>query len=172
MPTNPVSADTMQIGSKGGGGHWTRAQVEARQVAAAGMKREHVVLRMPRWLSKNARVVYRRICREIAELELLDNLDVDLLATYCDAIVQHRCASQGLIIRDADGNDLASEERIKIVQAWARLIASLADKLGFSPLARARLAKRKATPEAPSALAQLLDDVEEFVNSPEAKDER
>jgi hypothetical protein len=66
---------------------------------------------------------------------------------WCDGKIQgdQQAAGQG---RD-DGNPIASEEDIRACQAWARLLASLGDKLGLTPTARARLARKKALGTAP-----------------------
>jgi len=138
MPTNHVSADKLSVRGKAGGKHWTKAEVESRQVAAELVKRkERVSLRVPAWLGPEARKVWHRIRRQTAGLDLLDNLDADMLAVYCDAVVKHRHASQAL-------NHDSTDDDIKAVQAWGRLVAAYADKLGFTPAARARLVKRKA----------------------------
>ncbi len=132
MPTNPVSASKLSVRGKAGGKHWTRAEVEARQAAADGLKRKHrVSLRVPAWLGSEAREVWARIRRQVKGLELLDNLDGDMLAVYCDAVVKHREASKDL-------SSLSSDEAIKSVQAWARIVAAYADKLGFTPAARVK----------------------------------
>jgi len=143
MPTKVIAAGKMSVGGADGGKHWTRAEVAARQKAADGMKRKRVVMRMPDWLGEEARVVWRRVLRQTKGLELLDNLDVDLLAGYCDAVVKYRQAS-GRLAHAGEVGSLANDDDVKACQAWARLVAMHADKLGFTPAARARLVKQKA----------------------------
>jgi phage terminase small subunit len=70
-----------------------------------------------------------------ATAELLDVLDTEMLAVYCDAYVQYRLAA---------GRSPKSADDIKELQTWARIIASYAEKLGFNPSARARLVKKRA----------------------------
>lgn len=153
MPTNHVSVDKMAIGKKSGGKHWTKAQVEARTAAAEGVKRRgKVVLRVPDWLSDDARKIWARIRRQTAGMELLDNLDAEMLAIYCDAVARYRQAVRNLVIVDADGVTLSKDEALKMAQAWARIVAAYADKLGLTPAARARLVKKKAD--------ELLDEFE------------
>lgn len=142
MPTPVTTADKMTVRGKNGGKHWTRAEVEAREAAAAQGKRERrVTLKPPAWLGEDALRVWREIRRKLEGIELLDNLDTELLAIYCDAIVHYResaqvmaCPPEGMDINDA----------IKTTQAWARIVSTYADKLGLTPGGRARLAKRKA----------------------------
>lgn len=148
MPTPHVSPDQMAIGKKSPGKHWTEAEVAARQKAAEGLKRKtRITLRAPDWLSEDARKVWDRVKRQLRGIELLDNLDVEMLAIYCDAVARYRQFSRGMVVEREDGSIVGSDEVIKTAQAWARIVAAYADKLGLSPAARARLAKRKADEE-------------------------
>jgi len=149
MPTNPVSANQMAVGKKSGGKHWTAAEVESRQKAADGMKRKtKVSLRAPDWLGVDALRVWRRVRKQTVGLEILDNLDGEMLAIYCDAVANYQLTSKKLIIEDDNGDLLSNEESIKLAQSWARVVAAYSDKLGLSPAARARLAKKRADDEA------------------------
>ena len=140
MPTPIESADKMTIGAGAGGKHWTRAEVESRQAAAEGFKRLRVGLRVPDWLGEDARRVWTSIRRKLQGIELLNNLDTEMLAIYCDAVVHYRNASKML----HDPKHVTTEEEVKSAQAWARIVSAYAEKLGLSPSARARLAKKKA----------------------------
>lgn len=149
MPTKPVANELMSVGGKNGGKHWTAAEVEARQAASDGVKRKgKVALRAPVWLGPDALKVWRRMLRQVEGLDLLDNLDENVLAIYCDAVVKYREASKKM------GEATLTDDDIKAVQAWARLVAAYADKLGFTPAARARLVKKKAD--------ETLDNFSEF----------
>lgn len=146
MPTRAVSVVTMGVGKKGSGKHWTKAQVEARQAAAEGMKRETPTkLRVPDWLSEEARKVWYNVIRRAKKLELYDMLDTETLGLYCDAVVQYKELSE---------MKAKSVDDIKAMQAWARIIVGLADKLGLTPQSRARLIKKKAD--------EILDEFSEF----------
>jgi phage terminase small subunit len=125
-----VAAATMQVGKKGKGKHWTKAQVDARQSAAEGLTREKPSkVTPPDWLSKDALEVWRRKLQEVAGLkaseELLDVLDREMLAVYCDAYVQYQETAQN------------------------------ADKLGFNPSARARLVKKIADEKDKDKMSQF-----------------
>jgi len=139
MPTKSVIADVMSPGGKAGGKHWTKAEVEARKAAAESMRRKsRVTLVAPTWLSKEARTVWRQVKERLKGIDLLDNLDTELLAVYCDAYVQYRNASK-MLAKQGDPDP----DKVKELQAWARIMATYADKLGLTPGGRARLAKRK-----------------------------
>jgi P27 family predicted phage terminase small subunit len=91
--------------------------------------------------------VWKDIVKKMRGIELLDNIDSELLALYCDAIVHYRdCTKRlGLPVHAEDDEKPAPvDDLIKATQAWARIVATFADKLGLTPGGRARLAKKKA----------------------------
>jgi phage terminase small subunit len=135
MPTQTINAEHMGVGKSQGGKHWTAAEVAARQSAAEEIQREQVKLRVPDWLNDEARKVWRRIVDQTKGWTLLDNVDELMLANYCMLTVK---------FRKLDGLDEMSDEQIKAYQAYARLLANYADKLGLTPGGRARWAKKKA----------------------------
>jgi P27 family predicted phage terminase small subunit len=139
----------MRVGRKGGGKHWTKDQVERRKAAAQKTKRKSPVkLKMPVWLDDEARQVWKKTLKEMAEFEVLDNVDADVLATYCDAVVRYReltfkIRENGYISIGATGAETVSPY-VKAQQAYARIMLQYSDKLGLNANARARLAKKKA----------------------------
>ena len=127
----------MEVGKKGKGKHWTQAEVEARQRAAEALKREEPVkLTPPPWLGKEAKAIWAKKLKEAEGVDLLDVLDEESLAVYCDSIVQYRKIS-------AQKKALTIESH-KVMQAYSRIISQYSDKLGFNPSARARLIKKRA----------------------------
>jgi P27 family predicted phage terminase small subunit len=144
MPTQVVAAETMGVGKKGEGKHWTQAQIDARLEAAEAIKRKtQVRLKAPAWLSVEAHLVWKATMKQVRGLEILDNIDATLLAVYCTTVVQYRELTKPKF--DKDGNlEVLTRDGVQAMQAYARLLAQLTDKLGFSPAARARLVKKKA----------------------------
>jgi P27 family predicted phage terminase small subunit len=154
MPTPPKRLENT---SK----HWTNKEITARQKAERVLKRKtRVTLRMPGWLGEEARRIWASTRRKLRKIELLDNLDADLLAVYCDAQARYQALSKKISQEESPVDD----ELVKQMQSWARLIASYAEKLGLSPNARARLAKKKAEKEPLDPMAQLLGEVTNYVN--------
>lgn len=140
MATRSVSADTMEVGKKGSGKHWTAAEVESRQQAADKLKRKSKAeLEPPSWLGKKALEIWKTKIAQVNGLksanELLDVLDTELLAVYCDATVRYQECAQ-IVKKTSDD--------IKELQAWSRILKDYAEKLGFTPSARARLVKKIA----------------------------
>jgi P27 family predicted phage terminase small subunit len=144
MPTKVVSAETMEVGKKGDGKHWTQAEIDARQAAADAAKRKTKVrLTAPKWLTKEALAVWKQTLKQVRGLDILDNIDGTLLAVYCDTVIKYQEMSKPKV--EADGTvKVLTNDGVKALQAYARILAQLTDKLGFSPAARARLVKKRA----------------------------
>lgn len=147
MPTKTQSANLMEVGRKGGGKHYTATEVESRKKAQEMTNRKtRVRLVAPVWLSEEALIVWKKIKKQAMGLELLDNLDAEMLAVYCDAVTQYQAESNKLkrgFVGDKESL-FDRNDQIKAVQSWARLIASYAEKLGFTPSGRSRLVKKRA----------------------------
>jgi P27 family predicted phage terminase small subunit len=152
MPAQTVVVETMEIGKKGRGKHWTTAQVTARAEAAEKLKRKKKAeLIPPSWLSPRARDVWNRKIEEVAGLNaanvLLDVLDTEMLAIYCDAYVEYQITASV---------SPKTSDMVKELQAYARILAGYAEKLGFTPNARARLVKKLAD-ESPDKFGKKFD---------------
>jgi len=144
--------------------HWTNAEKAARNRAEGALSRQkRVSLRAPKWLDAEARAIFMETKRRLKGLELLDNVDAELLGIYCDAVAKYRAGSR-LISHARQIGSMTNDEDVKNCQSWARLVAGYAEKLGLTPNARARLAKKKAESEPVDELEMMLDSVTEFVN--------
>ena len=140
MPTQTVSARTMKVGNKGKGKHWTANEVEARDRAAEDFERkDDAEIDAPAWMSKAARVIWDKKVAEIKGLkagnELLDALDSEVLALFCDAVVMYQ--------------KIATKKRLKVddhklMQTYMLRVLGYSERLGFTPGARARLIKKRA----------------------------
>jgi len=147
-----VSFDKMQVGHKGEGKHWTKEQVEKRTEAAQSIKRKSPVrLKMPTWLDEQSQAIWKKTLKDMKEFDVLDNVDADALAIYCDAVVNYREATlkvreNGYVTENAQGTESVSPY-VKAAQSYARVVMQYADKLGLNANSRARLAKKKADVE-------------------------
>jgi len=133
MPTNVVSIENMQVGKKGGGKHWTKAEVERRRQAVEGLKRKKAKPPKPPEYIKNdpeAFAIWKRIIKDTKDLDLLDSLDADTLATYCALEVSKKKA--------------LTKGNLKAFESLAKTALQYAKSLGLTPEARARLAKKRA----------------------------
>jgi P27 family predicted phage terminase small subunit len=108
-----------------------------------------VTLKPPQWLKEDEETlkVWKDIVKKLRGIELLDNIDSELLAMYCRALVHCRQMEQQMVMKShsEDGEKQPPiDEPMKLLQGWNRIATSLAEKLGLTPGGRARLAKRKA----------------------------
>ena len=123
---------------EGGAKHWTRAQLDAREKAAAQAKRKKPKsINAPKSLSKEGLKIWNRVMASVKGIDLLDNMDTELLEAYCETVAKARELS-------SRPNDKMSTDDVKAYQAYIRLQKSLANELGLSPASRARLVKKKA----------------------------
>lgn len=153
MPTKAVAAETMRIGKKGGGKHWTEKEVEARQEAAADYQRKDgTAITPPEWLGEDATKLFAKKLAEIAGLnagtELLDALDAEVLALFCDAVVLYRHISRKKKLKIDDH---------KLMQTYMLRIQGFSERLGFTPGARARLVKKRAEGKEKDTFGELFD---------------
>jgi len=140
MPARVVAAKNMHVGKKNGGKHWTKKDIAERAEAASDFERKDgAKIKSPIWLSKDALAIWNKKIGEIAGLsggsELLDALDSEIIALYCDGIVRYK--------------NLAKKKRLKIddhklMQTYMLRILGYSERLGFTPDARARLVKKRA----------------------------
>lgn len=153
MPTQVVSAKTMGVGKKGGGKHWTKKQKESREKAEKDFERkDDAKLVPPIWLSKDARVVWDKKITEVKGLnaghELLDALDSEVLALFCDAVVKYRKISNKSRLKVDDH---------KLLQTYMLRIQGFSERLGFTPGARARLVKKRAEGGKKDEFGEMFD---------------
>ncbi|MDB5053137.1 MAG: putative phage terminase, small subunit [Bacilli bacterium] len=147
-----VSFKHMRIGVKGGGKHWTEQEVKDREEAAKQFQRKKKKkLKIPEWLNDSARKVWRKTVKDMEEFEVLDKVDEDVLAAYCDAVEKHKAANElidvnGYTEMSASGTQVVSAY-VKMSQSYARLILAYSNKLGLNSESRVRLSKKVADQE-------------------------
>ena len=153
MPTKAVSAETMKVGKKGGGKHWTEKEVEARHAAAAEFERKDgTKIAPPDWLGGEGLDLWKKKITEIAGLgagtELLDPVDSEVLALYCEAVILYRHISRKKRLKVDDH---------KLMQTYMLRIQGFSERLGFTPGARARLVKKRAEGKEPDHFGEMFD---------------
>lgn len=147
-----VSFDKMQVGQKGEGKHWTKEQVEKRTEAAQSVTRKSPVkLKMPTWLDDEAKHIWKKTLKDMKEFDILDNVDADTFAIYCDAVARYQEATikvrkEGYTTMNAQGTESVSPY-VRAAQSYAKVVIQYSDKLGLNANSRARLAKKKADAE-------------------------
>lgn len=145
----------------------TKAEIEARQEAEKKIRAKNDKIRPPTWLDKLAKREFRKIVKEMEELDLLTNLDVHALAIYCDAYSQYvECTKQideeGLMVeytnKAAETNKVPHPLMTKKKQLHEQM-RSLATEFGFTPASRAKLAIPREEPKPKTAFEQRFGEV-------------
>ena len=138
--------------------HLTKAERRARQAAEASLQAgKRVYLRAPDWLSVEAKQIFNNTKKRLKGFDLLEAVDIDLLAQYADALARYQASVKKL-------NEFSETKEVQACQAWSRIALTYAEKLGFSQNARMRIARKRAQVEEKDELEQLLDDVSDYVN--------
>lgn len=155
MPANVKVSDNQEK-------HLTKAEIQARQAAeAAVMPDRPAALKVPRSLNKDpvAQRYWKSILERMEGLSILDDLDSEMLAIYCSALSRREALNalcrelMSAMEKTSDaGNRLAMIEKpdglMAKLQSHEKTLLSYADKLGMTPEARARLARKRAAQEA------------------------
>ena len=144
MPTPVVSVKVIPRKKTPGTKHRTHAERDSLFAAAEAFERtDAATLKVPSWLGKDARDIWNRKVAEIKGLNspdaLLDPLDSDVFATWCNNVVLYR--------KLASKNGSATAEDYKLMISLTMRINEGAEKLGFTPASRARLIRRRAVGE-------------------------
>lgn len=117
-----------------------------------------------------ARGYWRSILRRMEGLAILDDLDAEILAAYCETMSRKDALSslcRELMARAKSEPDvemqfelISSIDSVLVrLQAHEKSILSYADKLGLTPESRIRLARKQAAKDAePGAVDDLFGD--------------
>lgn len=153
MPTNAKALDAQ---SK----HLTQAERDMRAAAEVGIipdrGREADLKKPPTHLIGRGRTYWLSLVKRLDGLAILDDLDREMLAVYCSQLARRDklAALLDKLLADAAKHDrkaLAPEETDKLDALSAKLAAlersliQYADKLGFTPQGRVRLAQKRAS---------------------------
>ena len=135
MPANVKSIENMTK-------NLTNAEKQSRAAQEARFARDTVRLTPPNRLRKDkpAMEYWSRTIRKMRGISLLDDVDTDMLAVYCECMARRDMLNDLLL----NTPPVMDENTLKAVQAQERLIHQYAEKLGLTPAGRARLAKKKA----------------------------
>lgn len=145
----------------------TKKEIEARKQAEEKLKPKTDKVKAPKWLSKEAKKEFNRIAKELQEIGLITNVDIDMLAAYCDAYVEYqRCTKiieeEGLMVeytnKAAETNKVPHPLLTKKKQLFEQM-KSIAGEFGLTPSARAKIAIPKQENKEPSELERLFGDV-------------
>ena len=141
------------------GKHLTQSERQARTDAENSVTRKSPVrLKPPKAFPKPARKYWNSILKRLEDVELLDDLDQEMLAVYCQMLVRRDALNSlceellaDAVEADSDKSSTESTDKLESlltkISTLERSIMSYADKLGFTPQSRARLAQKRAAAE-------------------------
>ena len=152
--------------------HLTNREKDARTTAEAEMlPARKAKLKVPKSLSGDdaARGYWRSILRRMDGLAILDDLDAEILAAYCETLSRKDALSflcrelmeKAKLEPDVEMQfELISsiDSVLARLQAHEKSILSYADKLGLTPESRVRLARKRAAQEAEAVKDDLFGD--------------
>lgn len=145
----------------------TKSEIEQRQASENKVKPNTDKVKPPIWLDAVAKKEFKRLVAELVQVDLISNVDVNALATYCDAYSDYvQCTKiiheEGLMVeytnKAAETNKVPHPLLTKKKQLHEQM-KSLATEFGLTPSARAKIAIPKKEEKEPSALERMFGDV-------------
>lgn len=138
--------------AKGNPNRLTKAEIEKRKKAEEKLTPKKDKIKCPSWLDKEAKKEWRRIYKELEELNLLTNVDITALAIYCDAYSKYIKANKeieekGMFVEytnKAGATNTIENPAINTAKKYADIIRRMCAEFGLTPSARAKLALPKA----------------------------
>ncbi|PEP73442.1 phage terminase small subunit P27 family [Bacillus toyonensis] len=125
----------------------TKEEINQRLAAEKKLQAKKDKVKPPTWLDSVAKREFKRIAGELLELDVITNIDVNALATYCDAFSDYvECTKiireEGLLVeytnKAAETNKVPHPLLTKKKQLHEQMKA-LAVEFGLTPSARAKI---------------------------------
>lgn len=138
MPTNVLSVDNMTK-------HMSKQDRQERIEQEQKLSRDSVRLRPPKRIRENkpAHAYWKDTIKRMRGISLLDDVDIDMLAVYCEGMARRdELSEQFSAISYYDAK--SKTNALISLQQQEKLVLSYAEKLGLTPAGRARLAKKRA----------------------------
>ncbi|MED0676976.1 phage terminase small subunit P27 family [Aneurinibacillus thermoaerophilus] len=145
----------------------TKKEIEKRVEAEKKIQPKKDNVKPPAWLDAIAKKEFKRIAKELAELDLVTNVDVNALAAYCDAYSDYvKCTKiiqeEGFMVeytnKAAETNKVPHPLLTKKKQLHEQMKA-LATEFGLTPSSRAKIAIPKQEEKKPTEFESEFGDV-------------
>lgn len=147
--------------------HLTKKEIDQRKEAEQKIQPKKDKVKPPTWLDSIAKKEFRKIVSELEEIDLVTNVDVNALATYCDAYSDYiHCTKiiqeEGLMVeytnKAAETNKVPHPLLTKKKQLHEQM-KSMAIEFGLTPSARAKIAITKQVQKEPTEFDKRFGDV-------------
>ncbi len=144
----------------------TKKEIEQRLETEQKLKPKNDKIKPPAWLDSVAKKEFKRIATELEELDLITNVDVNALATYCDAYSDYiECTKiiqqEGLMIehtnKAGETNSVPHPLLTKKKQLHEQM-KTLATEFGLTPSSRAKIAISKPEEKEKTEEEKLFGD--------------
>ena len=137
--------------AKGNPNRLTKSEIKRRQKNDENLKPNTNNIRPPTWLDTVALEEWERLSEELAELELLTNVDISLLAVYCDAYSRYLQATEALeregmfveYTNKGGATNVVEHPSVKAQIKYSELMRKIATEFGLTPASRAKIAIRQ-----------------------------
>lgn len=145
----------------------TKAERDARKKAESKLQPKKDKIKIPSWLDKEAKKEWRRVCKELEELNLLTNVDTVALAIYCDAYskllqANKEIETQGMFVEYTNkfgATNTIENPAIKTANKYIDVIRKMCGEFGLTPSARAKLTLPKQEEQEETPFDRMFGDV-------------
>lgn len=148
---------TIQLHTK----HYSKKERLYREQAEKDMQLDRDQLCPPAWLSDEAALEFSRVVQQAAHIDILDNLDLGILAIYADNWARYVEAAERLqeegLTQEGRVNDVQSPY-IAIADKAAQMIMKCSSKLGLATTDRLKLVVPEKTEKPVNRYLELLSN--------------
>lgn len=142
-------------------GEMPKAERQAREEGEAKIKIDAENLVAPEWLTGEAQKEFNRVVSEARKIDYLDNLDLSVLAVYCDNYARYVNAATHLnndgLVNVTDSGYATPSPYMSILNQSAKNIFTCSSKLGLAITDRLKLIVPKAAEKPKNKYAKFLD---------------
>ena len=147
--------------------NFTKAEIEARRKAEAKLQPKKDKIKCPSWLDKAAKKEWRRVYKELEDLNLLTNVDITALAIYCDAYskllqANEEIKARGMFVEytnKAGATNVTENPAIKTANKYIDVIRKMCGEFGLTPSARCKLTLPKQEEKEETPFDRMFGDV-------------
>lgn len=121
----------------------TKAEIEQKQEQEERIKIDRENLTAPNYLTEKAKAEFERVVREAKKIEILDNLDLSILAIYSSAYAQYLEITEEIQKIDQAYRYITEDNKISpLINAQDKIIKQImtcSSKLGLATTDRLKL---------------------------------
>ena len=140
--------------------HSTKAEIEDRRFVQNQLKGDSDKLKPPKYLTKNQKRIFKNIVAELANSEILGNIDVYILTT-CSIAIDRLQNIESMI--NENPNLILSTSLMSSKDKYAKDLYRCCNELSLSPQARAKIGSINIQKKQESAdpILQLIKGVQD-----------